>query len=69
MQFVRTQAAFGNLQTPNDPQLHIKSYELGVILPIRGNSSEELEESINRLVTYQRPVQNNSLGYEPYLKK
>ncbi|BGP53198.1 hypothetical protein JCM8202v2_000757 [Rhodotorula sphaerocarpa] len=53
-----TGAAWGQLQISkaDGPQLVLKNWELGVVLPIRASSAEELEAKASDLVSYRRPV-------------
>ncbi|GAA5873327.1 hypothetical protein JCM3774_005942 [Rhodotorula dairenensis] len=57
-----TPAAWGRLQNgSNGPELKITNYELGVVLPIRAQSAEELQKKADALVTYRRPL----VKYDP----
>ncbi|KAG0662233.1 hypothetical protein C6P46_003419 [Rhodotorula mucilaginosa] len=52
-----TPAAWGRLEnSASGPQLKITNYELGVVLPIRAKSAEELQTKADALVTYRRPL-------------
>ncbi|GAA5974109.1 hypothetical protein JCM11641_003440 [Rhodosporidiobolus odoratus] len=52
-----TPSAWGSLQSGmGGPQIALNNYEMGVILPIRANSAEDLERQATELVTYNRPL-------------
>ncbi|POY73521.1 hypothetical protein BMF94_3458 [Rhodotorula taiwanensis] len=52
-----TPAAWGRLENAaGGPQLKLANWELGVLLPIRASSAEELEKKASDLVTYRRPL-------------
>ncbi|GAA5918771.1 hypothetical protein JCM6882_006806 [Rhodosporidiobolus microsporus] len=52
-----TPSAWGSLQNGvGGPQIANNNYELGVVLPIRANSAEELERKASEMVTYKRPL-------------
>ncbi|GJN87839.1 hypothetical protein Rhopal_000794-T1 [Rhodotorula paludigena] len=62
-----TPAAWGKLQNgSNGPQIVLNNYELGVVLPIRADSAEELERKASELVTYRRPLQRYSPDERPW---
>lgn len=53
-----TPAAWGHLQSTEDRGLGIaiSNFELGVILPIRGGTMNEVEEKASALASYRRPL-------------
>ncbi|GAA5979112.1 hypothetical protein JCM10908_002808 [Rhodotorula pacifica] len=52
-----TPAAWGRLQNSSGgPEIKISNYELGVVLPIRATSAEDLQAKADALVTYRRPL-------------
>ncbi|GAA5826158.1 hypothetical protein JCM11251_007186 [Rhodosporidiobolus azoricus] len=52
-----TPSAWGALQNGvGGPQIANNNYELGVVIPIRANSAEELEKKASEMVTYKRPL-------------
>ncbi|BGP22123.1 endoplasmic reticulum Ca-transporting P-type ATPase [Rhodotorula toruloides] len=62
-----TSSAWGRLQNGKDgPQLFCNNYELGVVLPIRASSAEELEAKATELVTYKRPPVKYGPNDEPW---
>ncbi|BGP45300.1 hypothetical protein JCM10450v2_001118 [Rhodotorula kratochvilovae] len=62
-----TSAAWGKLENgSNGPTLAITNYELGVMLPIRADSAEELEKKASEMVTYRRPLCRYSPGERPW---
>ncbi|GAA5886232.1 hypothetical protein JCM5296_003529 [Sporobolomyces johnsonii] len=64
-----TASAWGNLQNgAGGPQLVINNYELGVVIPIRADSAQELETKATELVTYRRPLAKYSAGDKPWMQ-
>ncbi|GAA6054986.1 hypothetical protein JCM3770_000479 [Rhodotorula araucariae] len=62
-----TSAAWGKLENgSNGPTLAISNYELGVVLPIRAESADELEKKATEMVTYRRPLSRYSPGDRPW---
>ncbi|ORY90626.1 tyrosyl-DNA phosphodiesterase-domain-containing protein [Leucosporidium creatinivorum] len=54
-----TQAAWGRLQIASrdgEPELVANNYELGVLLPIRGSSEQDVENKASELATFKRPL-------------
>ncbi|GAA5957856.1 hypothetical protein JCM21900_001288 [Sporobolomyces salmonicolor] len=64
-----TPSAWGRLQNGGGgPQLLINNYELGVVIPIRAQSAQELETKATELVTYRRPLVKYSAGDLPWMQ-
>ncbi|KAK4052165.1 hypothetical protein OIV83_002460 [Microbotryomycetes sp. JL201] len=62
-------AAWGTLQTNSktrQPQLFIRNYELGVLLPLQGHDESSLQQQASDLATYVRPVQPYGPNDKPW---
>ncbi|GAA6000898.1 hypothetical protein JCM10207_004710 [Rhodosporidiobolus poonsookiae] len=62
-----TGAAWGRPENGSGgPQITLNNYELGVLLPLRANSAEELERLATETVTYKRSLVRYSASEQPW---
>ncbi|SCZ92352.1 BZ3500_MvSof-1268-A1-R1_Chr5-2g07801 [Microbotryum saponariae] len=64
-------SAWGQLEHSSDtkePQLKCNNYELGVLVPIRGDSDAELEAKASEIATYRRPLVPYGPMDEPWIQ-
>lgn len=68
--FYSTAGAWGYLQNSpsGGPQLKIPNHEMGVILPIKAKSANELERWVDKMVTYKRPLVSYSPTDLPWMQ-
>ncbi|GAA5850773.1 hypothetical protein JCM8547_009086 [Rhodosporidiobolus lusitaniae] len=62
-----TPSAWGQPQNgQNGPRIAINNYELGIVLPIRASSAEDLEKKASEMATFNRPLVPYSSRDEPW---
>ncbi|SCV72437.1 BQ2448_3974 [Microbotryum intermedium] len=65
-------SAWGVLQhssSGNEPQLKCNNYELGVLVPIRADSADELEAKASEMATYRRPLVTYGPRDKPWMQE
>ncbi|KAM0791983.1 hypothetical protein ACM66B_002736 [Microbotryomycetes sp. NB124-2] len=65
-------AAWGVLQTSKktgQPQLFVRNYELGVIIPITASDTQELQRRASELASFRRPIEPYGPNDKPWMQQ